>query len=71
MEFYEIIGKLLAALLVGMVAYLTPKIQEWLKANTNAAISEDVQRLVNGLCAGGGTAIPRHRPKGHSPKAVC
>lgn len=42
---YEIIGKLLAALLVGLLAYLTPKAKEWLEANTDASTNENIRRL--------------------------
>ncbi len=31
---YEIIGKLLAAAFVALLAYLTPKVKEWLEART-------------------------------------
>lgn len=42
---YEIIGKLLAALLVGLLAYLTPKAKEWLEANTDASTNENIRRM--------------------------
>lgn len=42
---YEIIGNLLAALLVGLLAYLTPKAKEWLEANTDASTNENIRRL--------------------------
>lgn len=42
---YEITGKLLAALLVGLLAYLTPKAKEWLEANTDASTNENIRRL--------------------------
>jgi len=31
---FEIIGKLLAAFVVGLLAYFTPKVKEWLEART-------------------------------------
>ena len=43
---YEIIGKLLAAVLVSLLAYLTPKAKAWFTANTNAATQENIRRLV-------------------------
>ena len=35
MEIYEIIGKLLAAFVVGLVVYLVPKARAWFVANTD------------------------------------
>ena len=43
---YEITGKLLAAFVVGLLAYLTPKVKAWFKANTDAAVREDIWKLV-------------------------
>ena len=43
---YDIIGKLLAALAVGLLAYLTPKVKEWLSANTDDATEAAVLRMV-------------------------
>lgn len=43
---YEIIGNLLAAFAVGLLAYLTPKVKTWLLAQKGTAVWEDVQRLV-------------------------
>ncbi len=43
---YEIIGKLLAAFVVGLLAYLTPKAKAWLEAHTDAAAQENIRRLV-------------------------
>lgn len=46
MDLYDIIGKLLAALAVALLAYLTPKAKVWLAANTDAATQENIRRLV-------------------------
>lgn len=43
---YEIIGNLLAAFAVGLLAYLTPKVRKWLKVNVDAAVREDIWKLV-------------------------
>lgn len=43
---YEITGNLLAAFVVGLLAYLTPKARAWFEANTNAATQENIRRLV-------------------------
>lgn len=43
---YEIIGNLLAAFVVGLLAYLAPKAKSWLRANTDAATLENIRCLV-------------------------
>ena len=43
---YEIIGRLLAAVLVGLLAYLTPKAKAWFTANADATTQENIRRLV-------------------------
>lgn len=43
---YEIIGNLLAAVVVGLLAYLTPKAKAWFIAHTDAATREAVWKLV-------------------------
>ncbi len=43
---YEIIGKLLAALVVGLLAYLTPKAKEWLEARTDKDHYDQLMQLV-------------------------
>ena len=43
---YEIIGKLLAAVSVGLLAYLTPKVKNWLYANTKKSAQDQIQQLV-------------------------
>ncbi len=43
---YEIIGNLLAALVVGLLAYLAPKARAWFEANADKAVQEKVQRLI-------------------------
>ena len=45
-DLYEIIGKLLAAFVVGLLAYLTPKAKAWLEANADAATQENIRKLV-------------------------
>jgi len=46
MEIYEIIGKLLAAFMVGLAAYLTPKVRAWFVANTDKTAQERINKLV-------------------------
>ncbi len=43
---YDIVGKLLAALTVGLLAYLTPRAKAWFEANADAATQENIRRLV-------------------------
>ena len=43
---YEIIGKLLAAVFVALLAYLTPKAKAWLEANASRDTQERLQQLV-------------------------
>ena len=48
---YEIIGNLLAAFAVGLLAYLAPKARAWFEANTNAATQENIRRLVQSVAS--------------------
>lgn len=43
---YEIIGNLLAAFAVGLLAYLTPKLKAWLIAQNGTAVWEDIRKMV-------------------------
>lgn len=43
---YEITGNLLAAFVVGLLAYLAPKAKAWFLANTDAATQKRLQLLV-------------------------
>ncbi len=43
---YEIIGNLLAAFAVGLLAYLTPKVKEWLNAKTGKDHYDQLMQLV-------------------------
>lgn len=43
---YEIIGNLLAAFVVGLLAYLAPMAKAWLLANTDAAAQKRILLLV-------------------------
>ena len=43
---YEITGNLLAAFMVGLLAYLTPKVKAWMQAHTDAATQENIRKLV-------------------------
>lgn len=45
-EIYDIIGKLLAAVLVGLLAWLTPRARAWFAANTDKNTQESVRQLV-------------------------
>lgn len=43
---YEIIGNLLAAFVVGLLAYLTPRAKAWLEARTGKATYDQLVMLV-------------------------
>ena len=43
---YEIIGKFLALVCVALLAYLTPKIKEWLEARTGKDHYEQLMQLI-------------------------
>ncbi len=45
-NFYDIIGKLLAAVLVALLAYLTPTVRAWLTANASRNDQEKIGQLV-------------------------
>lgn len=47
MEIFDIIGKLLAAFAIGLVAYLVPKIKSWLENNVDKAVLEQICTLVD------------------------
>ena len=49
-QIYEIIGSLLGALVVGLLAYLVPKARAWLEANTDKATQERVLAVVRSAC---------------------
>lgn len=46
MNIYEIVGILLAATFVVLLAYLTPKAKAWFEANADAATQEKIRMLV-------------------------
>ena len=43
---YEIIGNLLAAIVVGLLAYVAPKAKAWFEANASQATQERIQQMV-------------------------
>ena len=46
MSIYEIIGNLLAAFVVGLLAYFAPKVKAWLEARTSKDTQERVQQMI-------------------------
>lgn len=42
----EIIGKLIAAIFVGIVAYLTPKIKDWVEVHTSMSSQQTIKILI-------------------------
>lgn len=45
-QIWNIVGKLLAALVVALVAYLVPKVKAWLEARTDKDTTEAVLELI-------------------------
>ena len=45
-DVYELIGKLLAAFVVGLLAYLAPKLKDWLETNTSQATQDILQEVI-------------------------
>lgn len=45
-QILEIVGKLLAAIVVGLVGYLAPKFNKWLEEKTSRETSENVMLMV-------------------------
>ena len=45
-DLYEIIGNLLAAFLVGLLAYFTPKVKAWLEARAGKSTYDQLMMLV-------------------------
>ena len=43
---YEIIGNLLAAIVVGLPAYVAPKAKAWFEVNASQATQERIQQMV-------------------------
>lgn len=64
MDIYEIIGKILAAVVVALLAYLSPKIEAWLKANTDSAEEESIRRLVRSFCRAAEQLLKEDDPTG-------
>lgn len=45
-QIIEIVGKLIAAVVVGIIAYLTPKIKEWLEVNASNKSQQTLELLI-------------------------
>lgn len=45
-QILEIVGKLLAAIVVGLVGYLTPQFNKWLEEKTSRETTENVMLMV-------------------------
>lgn len=65
---YEIIGKLLAAAFVALLAYLTPKGKAWLEANADSAVSASVQQLVRAFARAAEQLLHDSDPSGTARK---
>lgn len=65
---YEIIGNLLAALVVGLLAALVPKARAWFEANADKAVQEKVQRLARAFAQAAEQLYRNNDPKGEIRK---
>lgn len=65
---YEIIGNLLAALVVGLLAALVPKARAWFEANADKAVQEKVQRMARAFAQAAEQLYRNNDPKGEIRK---
>ena len=64
MNIYEIIGNLLAAAFVALLAYLTPKAKEWFETNADAAAQESIRALIQSFTRAAEQLYQNHDPDG-------
>ena len=64
MDIYEIIGKLLGAILVALLAWLAPKVEDWLETNTTAREEEAIRAVVKNLCRAAEHLLKEDDPTG-------
>ena len=67
-QIYEIIGSLLGALVVGLLAYLTPKVKAWLEENADKTAQEVVLALVRSFCRAAEQLLKAEDPTGEQRK---
>ena len=64
MDIYEIVGKLLGAILVALLAWLAPKVEVWLGTNTTAREEEAIRAVVKNLCRAAEQLLKEDDPTG-------
>ena len=67
-QIYEIIGSLLGAMVVGLLAYLVPKARAWLEANTDKATQEHILAVVRSACRAAEQLLKAEDPTGEKRK---
>ena len=67
-EIYDIIGKLLAAVLVGLLAWLAPRARAWFVANTDKNTQERVRQLVQSFARAAEQLLRDTDPTGEKRK---
>ena len=65
---YEIIGNLLAAFVVGLLAYLAPKAKAWLEARIDKTAYDQLMMLVVSFCRAAEQLYHDTDPKGEKRK---
>lgn len=69
MDIYEIIGKILGAIFVALLAWLAPKVEEWLKTNTTAREEESIRAVVRSFCRAAEQLLKEDDPTGSKRNA--
>ena len=67
-QIFEIIGSLLGALVVGLLAYLVPKARAWLESNTDKATQERILAMVRSACRAAEQLLKAEDPTGEKRK---
>lgn len=69
MDIYEIIGKILGAIFVALLAWLAPKVEEWLQTNTTAKEEEAIRAAVKSFCRAAEQLLREDDPTGSKRNA--
>lgn len=68
MDYAEIIGKILGAVVVAIIAYLTPKFNAWLEAKVGSEKAEVLRRLIMELVTAADQLFKTEDPTGQIRK---
>lgn len=63
-QMISIIGKLIAAVLVGLIAYLTPKVKEWLEVHASKSSQETIKILITSFAEAAEQLLHDNDPDG-------